>query len=126
MISLRRHRLKSVLRLLLLATAARAEDPAALFATHCSGCHRDGSEARAPLPDVLALMPRTQIVAALETGSMKAQGEGLSHEQRLAVAAHLSRISAVELAPGGLCAAGATPGRLEGSWNGWGVDLVNT
>ncbi len=111
---------------LLASSAATAQDPAALFARHCASCHREGTEARAPLPDVLALIPRQQIVAALETGIMKAQGEGLSHDQRLALAAHLSTITEVSLPAGGLCAAGATPSKHAGGWNGWGVDLANT
>ena len=111
---------------LLLASTALAQDPAALFASHCSTCHHEGSEARAPLPDVLALMPRAQIVAALETGSMKAQGEALSHHQRLALAAHLSRIIEAESSTGGFCASGVTPAKAIGNWNGWGFDLANT
>ena len=119
-------RQRGAVLLLLLASAALAQDPAALFATHCSACHRDGSEARAPLPDVLALMPRPQILAALETGSMKAQGEALSHDQRLALAAHLSKVTEADLATGGICAPSATPSKFAGTWNGWGVDLANT
>lgn len=116
----------SLSAILLLAPTAAAQDPAVLFAQHCSTCHRAGSEARAPFPDVLALMPRTQIVAALETGSMKAQGEALSHDQRITLAAHLSKIIDAEFATGGLCASGVTPAKAIGNWNGWGVDLGNT
>src|ERR1035441_10298800 len=65
--------------LLLTSTTVLAQDPATLFKQHCSPCHREGSEARAPLPDVLSLMPRPEILAALETGSMKTQGDALSH-----------------------------------------------
>ena len=71
-------------------------------------------------------MPRTQIVAALETGSMKAQGSALTHDQRLALAAHLSKITEAEVSTGGLCASGVTPAEAIGNWNGWGVDLSNT
>src|SRR5580704_16299762 len=117
---------RSAIFVLLLASRVMAQDPGALFVQHCSTCHRAGSETRAPLPDVLALMPRSQIVAALETGSMKAQGDGLSHEQHLALAAHLSKIIDAEVATGGLCASGVTPAKAVGNWNGWGVDLANT
>jgi polyvinyl alcohol dehydrogenase (cytochrome) len=71
-------------------------------------------------------MPRPQIVAALETGSMKAQGEALSHDQRIALAAHLSKIIEAETSTGGVCASGVRPAKAVGNWNGWGVDLANT
>ena len=116
----------SLSALLVLASPLAAQDPAALFAKHCFACHSEASQARAPLPDVLALMPRTQIVAALETGAMKAQGEALSHEQRLALAAHLSKITEVETASGGLCASTTTPAKAIANWTGWGYDLANT
>ena len=112
--------------LLLTSTTVLAQDPAALFKQHCSRCHREGSDARAPRPDVLSLMPRPEILAALETGSMKTQGDALSHGQRLALAVHLSKITEAEIAPGGFCARGATHSKLIGTWNGWGVDLANT
>ncbi len=111
---------------LLFATLVNAQDGAALFARHCAACHREASDVRAPLPDVLALMPRPQILVALESGSMKTQAEALSHDQRLAVAAMLSKLTTVDATPDGRCATGATPAKLEGQWNGWGVDLANT
>jgi polyvinyl alcohol dehydrogenase (cytochrome) len=105
---------------------AAADDPSALFKQHCAMCHREGTELRAPLPDILALMPREQIVAALESGSMKGQGEALTHEQRLSLAAFLSKTTTVQLTGGGMCASGMSPAKLAGAWNGWGVDLANT
>ena len=75
--------------------------------------------------DVLALMPRPQILAALESGSMKTQGEALTHDQRVTLTQFLSKVTAVDLATGGRCASDVSPSKLEGQWNGWGVDLAN-
>jgi polyvinyl alcohol dehydrogenase (cytochrome) len=111
---------------LFLPTLATAQDAATLFVKHCANCHRNASDIRAPLPDVLALMPQQQIIAALESGSMKSQAEGLSPDQRSSLAAYLSKVTAVDVAPDGRCGAGVTPAKLEGAWNGWGVDLTNT
>ncbi len=111
---------------LVLLFAAQAQPPAALFDKHCAACHRESSDVRAPLPDVLALMPRAQILAALETGSMKAPAEPLTHDQRLALAAHLSKITTLDSATDGRCTTTRAPTSSEGKWNGWGVDLANT
>ena len=110
----------------LFAAGLGAQDAPALFARHCAVCHRQASDIRAPLPDVLALMPRQQILAALETGSMKTQGEALTHDQRVMLTAFLSKITAVDASSGGACAPGISPAKLDGTWNGWGVDLANT
>jgi polyvinyl alcohol dehydrogenase (cytochrome) len=110
----------------LLSSVALGQDAPGLFAKHCATCHRDASEVRAPLPDVLALMPRVQILAALESGSMKSQGAGLSHEERLALAAHLSKITSVDVGSDGRCGGDVASAKSAGAWNGWGVDLANT
>jgi polyvinyl alcohol dehydrogenase (cytochrome) len=111
---------------LVLPALAAAQDGAALFSRHCAACHREASDVRAPLPDVLALMPRQQIVTALESGSMKTQGEALSQEQRVALAAYLSKVTALDVAPDGRCGLNVAASKSEGRWNGWGVDLSNT
>src|SRR6266481_7252049 len=76
--------------LCLAASASSAKDAAALFTKHCAGCHQAGSETRAPLPAALKLLSKEKILAALETGSMKAQGSELTSGERMALAAHLS------------------------------------
>src|SRR4051812_14268232 len=110
------------------AQEALAQDAPSLFAKHCAGCHRAGSETRAPLPLALKLLSREKIVAALENGSMKAQGSALPPRERLALAAHLSDGPTVEPQPlAGSCPASKfsiAPG--EPSWTGWGVDLANS
>jgi polyvinyl alcohol dehydrogenase (cytochrome) len=110
----------------LLAGTTAAQTPQALFTQHCAACHREASDVRAPLPDVLALMPRAQILTALESGVMKAQAAGLTPEQRVSLAGYLSKVTTTEAAAGGLCGAGVVPVKSEGHWIGWGYDLANT
>ena len=106
--------------------AAWCQDSRALFEKHCASCHRAGSETRAPLPDVLAQMPRQKILSAFESGSMKAQGAALSSEERSALAAFLSRTVDTQASAGGNCPAGSSPVTDSTFWNGWGVDAVNS
>src|SRR5947199_7462615 len=82
--------MRTFLILCLAASASSAQDAPALFTKNCAGCHQAGSEIRAPLPSALKLLSKEKILAALETGSMKAQGSALTSGERLALAAHLS------------------------------------
>jgi mono/diheme cytochrome c family protein len=73
------------------AASASAETIAlgqATFSSNCSGCH--SGSGRPPAPSVLAMMSPDDIVAALTTGAMAAQGSRLSSEQKQAVAAYLT------------------------------------
>jgi len=89
-----------MLRRLLTATAAllaivvfardgRAQDGALLYAANCSVCH-DGGIVRAPQRRTLAEMTPERIVAALEGGSMRAQGASRTPEERRAIAVFLT------------------------------------
>jgi polyvinyl alcohol dehydrogenase (cytochrome) len=115
-----------------------APDGAALFASHCSGCH-SGDDARAPSPEVLRGRSPQAILDALTAGSMKYQGLALSGEERRAIAEQLSgrklrtalagntigncspslRLAAARRPPPGDPRAGP-------QWNGWGRSLENT
>ncbi len=110
----------------LFACAAFAEDGAALYQKNCAMCHRPDSGTRAPVPEALSQMSRQTILAALVTGSMKAQGAALTPEERHAVAEFLSTIEGTAAPRGGFCAASGA--KLTGAvgWNGWGVDLANS
>src|SRR5258706_10515247 len=110
------------------AYLCRAQDAKAVFVKHCAGCHQQGSEIRAPLPSALRLLSREKILAALETGAMKAQGSALTGAERLALSNHLSGGSSVEPQPqAGACPDSkfsTSPG--EANWTGWGADLANS
>ena len=103
------------------------QNGAALFRSRCVTCHTPFNAVRAPWPDTLRLMPRTAILAALETGKMRAVGAEISHEQRVAVADYLGRPETAQ-PPGQLnaCGAGAKLMSNLPLWNGWGVDLANS
>lgn len=63
---------------------------AKVYQEHCAVCHDTGS-GRAPQRIILSYMSPASIHAALTVGVMRQQGAGLTEEQRIAVAEHLSR-----------------------------------
>src|SRR5450755_327967 len=73
-------------------TSLQAQDGAALYAQHCASCHEGGAVARAPARDVISALPPDRIVNALESGTMRVQGESLTPEQRRAIANALSTV----------------------------------
>jgi polyvinyl alcohol dehydrogenase (cytochrome) len=110
----------------LLLIAFAPPDGEAIFRAQCAGCHRSGSETRAPLPATLKTMPREAILKSLESGSMKEQGAALSPEQRSAVAAYLAPAVDSGALPARLCPQAMPPlGKLSG-WNGWSASAGNT
>jgi polyvinyl alcohol dehydrogenase (cytochrome) len=67
------------------------------------------------------------ILAALETGAMKTQGDAISRDERVAVARYLGKEGPTEMSEmSGFCAAGRKPASAKGAWNGWGADMANT
>jgi mono/diheme cytochrome c family protein len=68
------------------APAGRGE---AIFAERCKECHESGDD-RAPPRAVLATKTPAEIVAALTTGPMAPVAEGLTAEDKQAVAAYLT------------------------------------
>lgn len=70
-------------------TPAPAERGAAIFAERCKECHDPGDD-RAPPRAVLATKTPAEIVAALTTGPMAPVAEGLTPEDKQAVAAYLT------------------------------------
>jgi mono/diheme cytochrome c family protein len=81
---------------LALATPAVGQTPAAgdgkgeaVYAARCKECHESGDE-RAPTRAQLAAKSAADIVAALTTGPMAPMAEGLTPEDKQAVAAYLT------------------------------------
>ena len=68
---------------------APPERGAAIFAERCKECHDPGDD-RAPPRAVLATKTSAEIVAALTTGPMAPVAEGLTPEDKQAVAAYLT------------------------------------
>src|SRR4029077_9667549 len=118
-----------LLTLATLSGSAAAQDGAALYEERCASCHERGAVARAPARDVIAALPADRIVASLETGLMRVQGEALTAEQKRAIAAYLSVAGASNAtAPAsGARRCGAPPDlRLaEADWRAWGSTLAN-
>ena len=61
----------------------------AIFKARCKECHEPAVD-RAPTRDELAAKPPADIVAALTTGPMAPVAEGLTAEEKQAVAAYLT------------------------------------
>jgi len=117
---------------ILVAAPLFAQDGAALYAQRCASCHEGGQVARAPARDVIAALPTDRIVAALETGTMRVQGESLTAEQRRAVAAYLSTSRTTPAASGTAAPAAAAVCEASGplrttaaDWRAWGVTPAN-
>lgn len=92
----------------------------ALYRERCAACH-EGGVARAPETAALRQMSPRSIAAALTTGSMSAQAEGLGTAQVEALSQYLGRGERA------VCAAAspAMPDALtQPHWNGWGGDLA--
>lgn len=80
-----------------LATPATSQTPPApggrgeaLYGERCKECHESGDE-RAPTREQLAAKTAAEIVAAITTGPMTPMAEGLTPEDKQAVAAYLSK-----------------------------------
>ena len=112
------------------AVPSFAQDGATLYTQQCASCHEGGQVVRAPARDVIAALAPERIVAALETGTMRVQGESLTPEQRRAIAAFLS--PARPVVPGATAAIGAPKCDVDGpirpaasDWRAWGVTPAN-
>ncbi len=112
--------------LLLGSLSALAQDGAEVFRNHCSTCHRAGSSTSAPLPDALRSLPAQTILAALESGKMRAQGSELSLAERSLVANYLGTADAQTIPASASCAGDTGALRSVSGWNGWAPDPVNS
>lgn len=128
------YRLAAVTTLVLLSGRAVWGQPApaaAVFESQCATCHSGASDSRAPGRESLAMGAPETIVRALTTGTMQAQGAGLSVEERRALAEFLAGRTlndAGSVVMTGRCAASpplSDPDKTP-RWNGWGVTVTNT
>jgi len=107
-------------------TAFAAPDGAAIFAANCAICHKADSGTRAPDADALRRRSRSNILKALESGTMATQGAAMTAAERLAVATWLvPKETEVSEARANTCAA-SKPLRDLNGWNGWSVDSTNS
>lgn len=122
---------------------AAAPDGAALYQTRCASCHDKGDE-RTPTREILSKNPPSFIMLSLKIGAMAPMAAGLSDDEMLAIARHVSKAPAsagndidpkaiwgdgVEGTPldAPQCAAPPRPVDLaaEHQWNGWSVTRDN-
>jgi polyvinyl alcohol dehydrogenase (cytochrome) len=118
--------LASVFAVLGLAAPAFAQDGGALYAQHCAQCH-DAGQPRTPARLALTQLAPDAIVAALETGSMRAQGADRTPAERRALAVFLSGKAIGDTASTALkmCASPAPAAAVSGHWSAWGGSLGN-
>ena len=111
--------------LLLGSLPAFAQDGAEVFRNQCSTCHRAGSSTSAPLPEALRSLPAQTILAALESGKMRAQGALLKAGERKLVADFLGTAGAQTMPASASCRGDGGALRSAAGWNGWGADAAN-
>lgn len=130
--TVRQQYLKARLYLALLSLFAVAscfaQEGSQVYISRCLQCHSSTSTTHAPTPEALAQISWQEILKTLETGSMKIQAQNLSQDDRVAVARYLGKEAGTQVLPQitGFCAAGTKPAASKSSWNGWGVDEINT
>lgn len=109
---------------------ARGPDADRIFEERCATCHSTAQSGRTPSRAALRTLSPRAIVEALEDGAMRAEGAGLTREQRVAVAEYLSgRAYSRELLPASAYCADRGPAPLEVdevSWMGFGGDPEGT
>jgi len=106
--------------------AAPPPDGAAIFGKQCAVCHKEPPVNRAPLPEALQRLPKEAILQSLAGGSMKAQGDALTAEERDAVASFLAAKPAkAEAADAVRCAQPSPEFRNLNGWNGWSIGETN-
>lgn len=100
-----------------------------VYADICASCHDEGL-GRAPHRSMLGLMSPDSIYAALTTGTMQVNAEGLSDEQMVAVSEFITqtKLGGITADPIPQCTGTAAEFDVNEPpvWPGWGLDLENT
>jgi polyvinyl alcohol dehydrogenase (cytochrome) len=115
--------------ILLVGTAARAQDGAAIYKERCSTCHNSAAP-RVPPEGTLRALNLMQVLAALQTGAMKSVGDTLTAQERYAVALYLGAAApkATPMPASAFCPKNAPPLRFSTSdpaWTGWSPSVNN-
>lgn len=111
-----------------LSAQAPARDGQKVYQTRCAMCHEMAGTPPFMNHFVLKAMAPENIVSALATGPMRAQGANLSPAERVAVAEFLTGTRIGAFPPAGSNPCPNPPSRTFSGprWNGWGVDLDNS
>lgn len=115
---------------LILPRLISAQDGATIFKDHCASCH-DMPVGRVPPLSAIKGMSPQAIYAALTSGNMKAQAEGLSTAQIVALIKYIAPTGGREVAAPlfpPTCKAGAALRPIADlpQWNGWSPDVTNS
>ncbi len=109
---------------------AQDADGAEIFEALCSSCHSSAQSGRTPSRFSLTSLTPRAIVATLEDGSMRAEGAGLTRQQKVLVAELLTgrRFAEETLPESAYCEArGIAPLDVDAvSWTGFGGSLEGT
>ena len=107
--------------------ATQADEGAAIYQAMCARCHNDDGSERAPSLVSLRSMTARAILAAIETGTMRIQAEGLSGEGRRTMAEFTSGKELIEsrMPESAYCANGPSANPTV-HWSGWGGNLEAT
>ncbi|MFN5107439.1 MAG: PQQ-binding-like beta-propeller repeat protein [Bradyrhizobium sp.] len=112
--------------------ATAQQGGAALYAQRCAQCH-DGTDTNIRAPSRAALQSRSfdEVLSAITTGAMASFAQGLTSDERTAIASLVTGKAASQAAAGnaGQCAQSEAgfPRAVDGPrWNGWGADLNNS
>ncbi|HEY6927706.1 MAG TPA: PQQ-binding-like beta-propeller repeat protein [Steroidobacteraceae bacterium] len=110
------------------ATAQAAQDGATIYQAHCSSCH-DLAKPRTPPLSALKAMSPAAVEAALTSGSMRGQAEGLTKEDIAALIAYVAptgKRSTADLSLARTCERDAPHSAIDAKdWAGWSPGLTN-
>ncbi len=109
---------------------AAAPDGAALYKSHCAGCHEAKSQLHMPSHDDLASKTPETVFKVLTEGVMIPQAAGLSEEEDRAIARFITAkefAAPTVTAATGQCSSAPKPFTIASTdWNGWGNGLGNS
>lgn len=101
-----------------------------IYEIRCAACHRGSTNDRIPSEDQLRTRSPEQVQAALTSGAMVAQAQGLTDEEIRLLATF---VTGKAFGGEAVASAGACPGNpppfnpnLTTDWNGWSIDTQNT
>src|SRR5215469_10854002 len=107
--------------------SAHAQDGAAIYKGRCASCHDVAKERTPPLSAIKAMSPQA-VSAALTTGTMRSQAEGLSSADLIALISYIAPTGGTAPAPVLVrtCKQDAPALATRTSdWTGWSPGLVN-
>jgi polyvinyl alcohol dehydrogenase (cytochrome) len=115
--------------IVLFCSPLAAQDGGAIYEEHCAACHNNPKERVPPLSAIKA-MTAEAIQAALKTGSMQSQAQGLSSAQLNALIAYIAPSGSAETPPALLRTCERDPPYRVSSeatgWNGWSPSETNS